>query len=143
MNQQGQQQAQVAPAPQWLWGLLIAVVFMLLLIALAIRDCGNSLSGLICSGESRPAAVNEETRTLWANPGVWSDSLLVPPFYWCRIHPEGKIRIHFLDGREVKDGPSEKSANWLGDNIPNCQFKVMGLETTPVRVQVILQPKGR
>lgn len=72
----------------------------------------------------------------------WSENFSVPPGYWYRIRPEGKIKRKDWNGDERNlDNDFSKTPVWRGDNIPHANYKFISREDRPVRVVIYLQRK--
>lgn len=83
---------------------------------------------------------NERIIEMIAKPNQWSENIQIPPKYWFRIYPEGKIKIKTWDGREIDDEPGK--ATWLGNEIKDANFRVKSREKEKdVKVVIILHQK--
>lgn len=72
----------------------------------------------------------------------WSENFSVPPGYWYRIRPEGKIKRKDWNGTERNlDNDFSKTPVWRGDNIPHANYKFISREDRPVKVVIYLQKK--
>lgn len=73
-----------------------------------------------------------------AKPDQWSENFSVPPGYCFEIHPKGKIRIRFSDGKEINDEPGK--IKWLGNDVRKSNFSFMSREDKDVKVKIDMRP---